>query len=79
MSAVLFPSVNSGHDCNLPIFLVFKQSLTVPELEKMDFNTVLMSPPWQPFTRVGLKKDNADVRTDAFLGLLDKLERLGGI
>ena len=51
----------------------------MPELEKMDFNTVFMSPPCQPFTRVGLKKDNADARTDAFLALLDKLERLGGI
>lgn len=41
----------------------------------MNFNTIMMSPPCQPFTRVGLKKDLADARTDAFLALLDKIER----
>jgi len=41
----------------------------------MDFNVVLMSPPCQPFTRVGLKKDADDRRTGAFFILLENFKR----
>jgi tRNA (cytosine38-C5)-methyltransferase len=34
---------------------------------------ILMSPPCQPFTRVGKKRDNEDIRTKSFLHLLDLL------
>ena len=36
---------------------------SVKKLENLDFNMLLMSPPCQPFTRVGKKKDKDDPRT----------------
>ena len=51
------------------------QSLTVEELSHLNINTILMSPPCQPFTRVGLKKDIEDERTNAFIYILQCLER----
>lgn len=35
----------------------------VDYLDKLSFNMVLMSPPCQPFTRIGLRKDVNDPRT----------------
>ncbi|XP_015596302.1 tRNA (cytosine(38)-C(5))-methyltransferase isoform X2 [Cephus cinctus] len=37
----------------------------------MNIDTILMSPPCQPFTRVGLKKDILDKRTDCLLHVLE--------
>lgn len=45
------------------------------ELERLNINAILMSPPCQPFTRVGLKKDVADERTNAFISVLQLIER----
>jgi len=51
------------------------QSLTLKEIENLGVNTLLMSPPCQPFTRVGLKKDLEDQRTDAFISILQLLDK----
>lgn len=45
----------------------------------MNINCILMSPPCQPFTRVGNKKDIGDARTNALLhicNILDQLETI---
>lgn len=46
------------------------QSFEVKDLKKWGIDSILMSPPCQPFTRVGLKKDVLDERTDSFLHVL---------
>jgi len=53
----------------------YLQSLTLKEIENLGVNTLLMSPPCQPFTRVGLKKDLEDQRTDAFISILQLLDK----
>ncbi|XP_059150718.1 tRNA (cytosine(38)-C(5))-methyltransferase-like isoform X3 [Physella acuta] len=45
-------------------------------IESLSINTILMSPPCQPFTRVGKKGDCNDVRTKSFLHLLQILIQL---
>lgn len=42
----------------------------------MNIDTILMSPPCQPFTRVGNMKDVEDPRTDAFIYICDLLPQL---
>lgn len=51
------------------------QNLTVKELEKLQVNAILMSPPCQPFTRVGLEKDCEDVRTSSLFHVLDLISQ----
>ncbi|XP_069685283.1 tRNA (cytosine(38)-C(5))-methyltransferase isoform X1 [Periplaneta americana] len=46
------------------------QSLTAKEINSYNIDMILMSPPCQPFTRVGLKRDTSDSRTCSFLHLL---------
>ncbi|PSN39589.1 hypothetical protein C0J52_06901 [Blattella germanica] len=46
------------------------QALTAEEINSYGIDMILMSPPCQPFTRVGLKKDVSDSRTCSFLHLL---------
>ncbi|KRT83678.1 hypothetical protein AMK59_3485, partial [Oryctes borbonicus] len=52
------------------------QGLTGDFLKKLNVDTILMSPPCQPFTRNGLKKDTKDARSSAFLHLLNILPEL---
>eukprot|EP00850_Spirogloea_muscicola_P019800 SM000199S05427 [mRNA] locus=s199:82123:91078:- [translate_table: standard] len=52
------------------------QRLSVEELDKYDSNVWLMSPPCQPYTRQGLKKDSSDGRATSFLSLLEKLQKM---
>nr|CAD7407720.1 unnamed protein product [Timema poppensis] len=52
------------------------QSLTVQEVDDMTVEMIVMSPPCQPFTRVGLKKDVSDVRTCSLLHVLALLPDL---
>lgn len=55
------------------------QSLTSKEIKKLNVNTILMSPPCQPFTRNGKYLDENDSRTDSFqylISILDKLENI---
>lgn len=45
----------------------------------MNINCILMSPPCQPFTRVGNKKDLDDARTNALLHICSILDKLGTV
>jgi tRNA (cytosine38-C5)-methyltransferase len=58
------------------IFFSFPiQAISVEDFEKFNADMIVMSPPCQPFTRVGLQKDTEDVRTKPFLHILKVLER----
>ncbi|XP_059150717.1 tRNA (cytosine(38)-C(5))-methyltransferase-like isoform X2 [Physella acuta] len=61
-------------DVNLQSLGIEKISLKM--IESLSINTILMSPPCQPFTRVGKKGDCNDVRTKSFLHLLQILIQL---
>ncbi|XP_056155277.1 tRNA (cytosine(38)-C(5))-methyltransferase isoform X2 [Lampris incognitus] len=51
------------------------EGITLDEFNKLAFDVILMSPPCQPFTRIGLRGDIADPRTKSFLYILDLLPR----
>ncbi|XP_076450562.1 tRNA (cytosine(38)-C(5))-methyltransferase-like isoform X2 [Babylonia areolata] len=72
-------SANAIYQHNFPEVSICASSiskLTLEQLAKWSPNTVLMSPPCQPFTRVGKKQDCQDPRTQSFLHLLDLLRKL---
>ncbi|XP_042876427.1 tRNA (cytosine(38)-C(5))-methyltransferase-like [Penaeus japonicus] len=50
--------------------------LTLNEMEQLSPNIIMMSPPCQPFTRQGLKRDVEDTRTSSFLHFLGLLEEV---
>ncbi|XP_042366340.1 tRNA (cytosine(38)-C(5))-methyltransferase [Plectropomus leopardus] len=52
------------------------EGITLDDFNKLSFDMMLMSPPCQPFTRLGLQGDIADSRTKSFLYILDLLPRL---
>lgn len=52
------------------------QKITPKQISKMDVNTILMSPPCQPFTRVGNKKDVDDARSNALVHICSILPEL---
>ncbi|XP_064634816.1 tRNA (cytosine(38)-C(5))-methyltransferase-like [Lineus longissimus] len=52
------------------------QALSVEDFEKFNADMIVMSPPCQPFTRVGLQRDTEDIRTKPFLHILKVLESL---
>ncbi|XP_046467586.1 tRNA (cytosine(38)-C(5))-methyltransferase [Neodiprion pinetum] len=52
------------------------QSFDIEQIRKLSVDTILMSPPCQPFTRVGLKKDILDNRTDSFLHVLELIPQI---
>lgn len=49
------------------------QSLTIAELETLQIDTILMSPPCQPFTRQGKKLDIEDNRSQGFLAICSSI------
>ncbi|XP_057589490.1 tRNA (cytosine(38)-C(5))-methyltransferase isoform X2 [Hippopotamus amphibius kiboko] len=51
------------------------EGITLEEFDRLSFNMILMSPPCQPFTRIGLQGDVTDPRTNSFLYILDILPR----
>eukprot|EP00070_Physeter_catodon_P044703 XP_028351597.1 tRNA (cytosine(38)-C(5))-methyltransferase isoform X3 [Physeter catodon] len=51
------------------------EGITLEEFDRLSFNMILMSPPCQPFTRIGLQGDVTDPRTNSFLYILDLLPR----
>lgn len=55
------------------------ESLSAQEINKLKPNIIMMSPPCQPFTRVGLKLDVEDSRCSSFLHLLDVLPHLATV
>ncbi|XP_077010676.1 tRNA (cytosine(38)-C(5))-methyltransferase isoform X4 [Tamandua tetradactyla] len=59
-----------------PLLAKTIEGIPVEEFDRWSFNTILMSPPCQPFTRIGLQGDVTDPRTNSFLYFLDVLPRL---
>lgn len=55
------------------------QKFTPQTILKMNVNTILMSPPCQPFTRVGNKKDIDDARSNALVHICSILPELTAI
>ncbi|XP_040823725.1 tRNA (cytosine(38)-C(5))-methyltransferase isoform X2 [Ochotona curzoniae] len=51
------------------------EGITLEEFDRLSFDMILMSPPCQPFTRIGLQGDMTDPRTSSFLYILDILPR----
>lgn len=52
------------------------QKFTADAIRKMNVNCILMSPPCQPFTRVGKKKDVDDARANPFIHICKQLNQL---
>ncbi|XP_041824142.1 tRNA (cytosine(38)-C(5))-methyltransferase isoform X2 [Melanotaenia boesemani] len=52
------------------------EGITLDDFNKLSFDMITMSPPCQPFTRIGLQGDVSDSRTKSFLYILDVLPRL---
>ncbi|KAM9387847.1 tRNA (cytosine(38)-C(5))-methyltransferase [Phaethornis superciliosus] len=61
---------------NTPLWAKTIEGITLKEFDRLSFDMILMSPPCQPFTRVGLQGDVSDPRTKSFLYILDILPRL---
>uniref|UniRef100_H2Y5J3 tRNA (cytosine(38)-C(5))-methyltransferase n=1 Tax=Ciona savignyi TaxID=51511 RepID=H2Y5J3_CIOSA len=49
------------------------EGFSAEDFDRMGFNTIMMSPPCQPFTRLGLQKDVDDPRSRSFLHLMKLL------
>ncbi|KAF6722139.1 tRNA (cytosine(38)-C(5))-methyltransferase [Oryzias melastigma] len=52
------------------------EGLTLEDFDALSVDMVMMSPPCQPFTRIGLQGDVSDPRTKSFLHILHLLPRL---
>ncbi|XP_016301464.1 tRNA (cytosine(38)-C(5))-methyltransferase [Sinocyclocheilus anshuiensis] len=61
---------------NTPLLPKTIEGMTLHDFDKLNFDVILMSPPCQPFTRIGLQGDVADPRTKSFLYILELLPRL---
>ncbi|NXM14044.1 TRDMT methyltransferase, partial [Ploceus nigricollis] len=59
-----------------PLWAKTIEGITLNEFDRLSFDMILMSPPCQPFTRIGLQGDVSDPRTKSFLYILDILPRL---
>ncbi|CAN9506542.1 unnamed protein product [Ophioblennius macclurei] len=72
-------TANSVYQHNFPDTALWNKTIegiSLDDFNKLSFDMLLMSPPCQPFTRIGLKKDVSDVRTKSFLYILHLLPRL---
>ncbi|XP_062363617.1 tRNA (cytosine(38)-C(5))-methyltransferase isoform X5 [Cinclus cinclus] len=59
-----------------PLWAKTIEGITLKEFDRLSFDMILMSPPCQPFTRIGLQGDVSDPRTKSFLYILSILPRL---
>lgn len=76
------PVANDVYRHNFPETVLLNrniQSISASELNKLDVDTILMSPPCQPFTRLGLKKDALDKRACSLLHVLSLICELKGL
>lgn len=67
---------NAVYQLNHPETAVWNrniQSLTIAELNKLKIDTILMSPPCQPFTRQGKQMDVQDNRSQGFLSICSSI------
>ncbi|XP_072535793.1 tRNA (cytosine(38)-C(5))-methyltransferase [Salminus brasiliensis] len=72
-------TANEIYKHNFPNTLLLPKTIegmTLSDFNKLDFDMILMSPPCQPFTRIGLQGDVSDPRTKSFLYILELLPRL---
>uniref|UniRef100_A0A8C6WUR4 tRNA (cytosine(38)-C(5))-methyltransferase n=1 Tax=Neogobius melanostomus TaxID=47308 RepID=A0A8C6WUR4_9GOBI len=72
-------TANQIYQHNFPCTPLWSKSIEGIPLEdfnKLSIDAILMSPPCQPFTRLGLKRDVVDQRTKSFLYVLDLLPKL---
>ncbi|XP_032664820.1 tRNA (cytosine(38)-C(5))-methyltransferase [Odontomachus brunneus] len=73
------PVANDVYRHNFPETILMNrniQSISAQELNKLNVETILMSPPCQPFTRLGLKKDALDNRACSLLHVLSLISEL---
>lgn len=76
------PIANDVYRRNFPETVLMNrniQSVSAQELNKLNCDVALMSPPCQPFTRLGLRKDELDNRTCSLLHILNLLPELKGL
>ncbi|XP_077978631.1 tRNA (cytosine(38)-C(5))-methyltransferase-like [Glandiceps talaboti] len=69
---------NQVYQVNFPDSNLMQRSIegiTVNQFDKLKIDVILMSPPCQPFTRIGLQADSADPRTKSFFHVLDLIQR----
>ena len=69
----LNPTANEIYRHNFPNTAHLNRNicgLTASELDKLEPDIMHMSPPRQPFTRQGLRRDKEDGRTDSFFHLM---------
>nr|ARS88252.1 DNA methyltransferase 2 [Monopterus albus] len=59
-----------------PLWSKSIEGIPLDDFNKLSVDVILMSPPCQPFTRLGLQGDIRDLRTKSFLYILDLLPRL---
>ncbi|XP_018419524.1 PREDICTED: tRNA (cytosine(38)-C(5))-methyltransferase [Nanorana parkeri] len=72
-------TANEVYKYNFPSTPLWPKSIEgipLKELDSLSFDMILMSPPCQPFTRIGLQGDVSDPRAKSFLYLLEVLPRL---
>ncbi|KAG8573747.1 hypothetical protein GDO81_012530 [Engystomops pustulosus] len=62
---------------NTPLWPKSIEGISLRELDSLAFDMILMSPPCQPFTRIGLQGDVSDPRAKSFLYVLEILPRCG--
>ncbi|XP_076183151.1 tRNA (cytosine(38)-C(5))-methyltransferase isoform X2 [Ptiloglossa arizonensis] len=55
------------------------QSFSTKEINDLNINTILMSPPCQPYTRVGLQKDVSDTRSSSLFHVLKLIPQIKGL
>uniref|UniRef100_A0A3P8VK41 tRNA aspartic acid methyltransferase 1 n=1 Tax=Cynoglossus semilaevis TaxID=244447 RepID=A0A3P8VK41_CYNSE len=73
------PTTNQIYKHNFPDTPLWNKTIEgipLDDFNKLDFDMILMSPPCQPFTRIGRQGDIQDPRTKSFLYVLDLLPRL---
>lgn len=52
------------------------QSISIKEINDLNIDTILMSPPCQPYTRVGLQKDISDNRSSSLFRVLEFISQM---
>lgn len=73
------PVANAVYRENFPETILMNrniESLNAQELNKLDLDAIFMSPPCQPFTRLGLKKDALDNRACSLLHIINLIPEL---
>ncbi|KZC13735.1 PREDICTED: tRNA (cytosine(38)-C(5))-methyltransferase [Dufourea novaeangliae] len=70
---------NAVYKYNFPnVYLINRniQSLSAQEINNINIDTILMSPPCQPYTRVGLQKDISDNRSSSLFHVLKLIPQI---